>query len=494
MGNLTDDARDYTYTYDAFGRLVAVRNRSNSALVAEYRYNGLGFRTGWHYDADADGTVESGSPGDDPWYWFCNDERWRIVATFRHTDSYPKERFVFHAAGADGLGGSSYIDAVVLRDRDINSGWRVAGDGTLEERFYYCQNWRADVSLVLAASGASGGGVKERVKYSAYGVAQCITPADYNANGQVDLFDYNDFMDDYGSSRIRSDVNFDGQVDFDDYLDFIAAWDGGAGEEGGLPGSGQLSRASIASRIGYAGYEFDLSIAGSGTGGGAGKYHVRHRVYDAAMGRWTRRDPLGYVDGASVYEYVKAMAVVGRDMNGLDSVIGVGSGGVRLLSGPMAPSGPAIPGDQVPPGYTPYPCILMYPGADTTCQAECSLRGKDFAESRCFISPDGTNGRLVCVCVTREPACSPERYAELKWEFEVWNCHGVPTCNRTTPCDQVPAFISHIAHCIDIRTRINQECFEGGNYGHRQAVKQLISQLEKCAERLRQCNAKDAEQ
>ncbi|MDX2146601.1 MAG: hypothetical protein SFZ23_03685 [Planctomycetota bacterium] len=125
--------------------MVEVRNRSNSALVAEYRYNGLGFRTGWHYDADADGTVESGSPGDDPWYWFCNDERWRIVATFRDTDSFPKERFVFHAAGADGQGGSSYIDSVVLRDRDINSGWRAAGDGTLEERLYYCQNYASDV-------------------------------------------------------------------------------------------------------------------------------------------------------------------------------------------------------------------------------------------------------------------------------------------------------------------------------------------------------------
>ncbi|MDX2148689.1 MAG: hypothetical protein SFZ23_14340, partial [Planctomycetota bacterium] len=88
--------REPQHSPSVFGRLVAVRNRSNSALVAEYRYNGLGSRTGWHYDADADGTVESGSPGDDPWYWFCNDEGWRIVATFRHTDAYPKERFVFH--------------------------------------------------------------------------------------------------------------------------------------------------------------------------------------------------------------------------------------------------------------------------------------------------------------------------------------------------------------------------------------------------------------
>ncbi|MCW5777262.1 MAG: hypothetical protein KIS87_12560 [Phycisphaeraceae bacterium] len=45
-GDLTDDGRHYTCEYDAFGRLRRVKNRSNSALVSEYRYNGLGFRTG----------------------------------------------------------------------------------------------------------------------------------------------------------------------------------------------------------------------------------------------------------------------------------------------------------------------------------------------------------------------------------------------------------------------------------------------------------------
>ncbi|MBK9189401.1 MAG: hypothetical protein IPM33_10650 [Phycisphaerales bacterium] len=34
------------------------------------------------------------------------------------------------------------------------------------------------------------------------------------------------------------------------------------------------------------------------------------------MGRWTRRDPLGYVDGMGLCEYV-GMAVIGRDPNGL---------------------------------------------------------------------------------------------------------------------------------------------------------------------------------
>jgi YD repeat-containing protein len=43
VGNMTADGKDYTYTYDAFGRLRKVTS-TTPALVAEYRYNGLGFR------------------------------------------------------------------------------------------------------------------------------------------------------------------------------------------------------------------------------------------------------------------------------------------------------------------------------------------------------------------------------------------------------------------------------------------------------------------
>ncbi len=78
-------------------------NTQASALVAEYRYNGLGFRTAWHYDVDEDGTVENTS--DDPWFYFCYDERWRMVATYRSSDSTPKEQFAYHAAGYGGVDG-----------------------------------------------------------------------------------------------------------------------------------------------------------------------------------------------------------------------------------------------------------------------------------------------------------------------------------------------------------------------------------------------------
>jgi hypothetical protein len=62
----------------------------------------LGYRIGWHYAVTQsgggapDGTLDS----NDPWYYFCYDDRWRPVATYRASDSSPKERVVYHNAGA----------------------------------------------------------------------------------------------------------------------------------------------------------------------------------------------------------------------------------------------------------------------------------------------------------------------------------------------------------------------------------------------------------
>ena len=51
---------------------------------------------------------------------------------------------------------SAYTDGVVLRDRD------TTGDGTLDERVYYCQNWRADVAALVT----DAGGMLEWVRFT----------------------------------------------------------------------------------------------------------------------------------------------------------------------------------------------------------------------------------------------------------------------------------------------------------------------------------------
>jgi hypothetical protein len=49
------------------------------------------------------------------------------LETYRDDDADPKERFLYHAAGVGGWGGSLYIDAVVLRDRDSEKWFGKAG-------------------------------------------------------------------------------------------------------------------------------------------------------------------------------------------------------------------------------------------------------------------------------------------------------------------------------------------------------------------------------
>jgi RHS repeat-associated protein len=307
---------------------------------AMYRYNGLGYRIQWQYDENINFTLSSSER-----FYFLYDDRWRIVATFRDTDSSAKESFVYHAAGVAGRGGSSYIDSVILRDKDANTGWTSSGDGTLEDRVFYSQNWRADVVAITKDNGQP----VEFIRYTSYGVAQAFAAADVNRDGTVNSTDAADWDNLYSESpsgaAIPVDFDFDGSsFNPDDNDAFTAAYNEASGwTNGGLgAGGGKLSR--IGNRKGYAGYEYDPAIVA---------YHVRHRVYLPEIGRWTKRDPLGYVDGMSVYEYVGSMIVRSTDSTGLSActacqtvvaaVIGVG-----CSAGAMATCAAATPAGGVP--------------------------------------------------------------------------------------------------------------------------------------------------
>ncbi len=87
---------------------------------------------------------------------------------------------------------------------------------------------------------------------------------------------------------MRADLDLDGNIDGDD----ATLANGYVGRNLGWT---NLSHETVANRIGYAGYQKDINLD---------ICHVRNRVYDPHLGRWTQRDPLGYVDGMSLYEYI----------------------------------------------------------------------------------------------------------------------------------------------------------------------------------------------
>jgi RHS repeat-associated protein len=325
VGNLTDLARTVyrgantalthrRLVYDAFGRLVRAASVEgmDETDIALYRYNGLNMRLMWQDDADADSTLESSER-----FYVMHDERWRPVATFRDTDSTPKEAFVWHAAGVfsgAGFQPASYIDSLILRDRDNYTSstpnpMTSASDGTLEERRYFCQNWRADVVAVTKSDGTP----IEYVRYSAYGEPTVYPVADLNMDGVVNSTD-SGLWSDLLYSTSNASVYADTDLDWDGADD----WNSG-GADGdlfyesyavnlGLSGVGRVSSPGVSNRTGYAAYQWDQTL---------GAYHVRYRVYLPDIGRWTRRDPLGYEEGMSVLEYLNGQAVAYLDPYGL---------------------------------------------------------------------------------------------------------------------------------------------------------------------------------
>ncbi len=296
-GNQTDDGKDYKYEYDAFYRLRKVKQTGNSALVAEYRYNGLGFKIAEHADTDTDGDVDS----NDKWYYDAFDERWRQVSRFRESDTSPKEEFVAHAAGAGGRGGSSYIDLVICRYKDANTAWTSASDGVLEERLYYCQNQHADVVAIVGSDGTQ----KEGDRYSAYGVPFGLPGGDCDSDGDCDSADATQVQTwiDAPAYDVRGDVDLDGSVTASDKTIVQSAF-------GGVTlGRNMLSGTVVGNIIAVGGYR---SISD-----GVQLKAVRRRVYSNEIGYWTARDILGYQDSASLYEHVLSLPQGWLDPTGM---------------------------------------------------------------------------------------------------------------------------------------------------------------------------------
>jgi len=67
------------------------------------------------------------------------------------------------------------------------------------------------------------------------------------------------------------------------------------------------STSAYANEVLFAGYRYDSET---------GLYHVRHRMYHPPLGRWLQRDPAGYKDALSTYEYARSRPAVALDPMG----------------------------------------------------------------------------------------------------------------------------------------------------------------------------------
>ena len=161
-----------------------------------------------------------------------------------------------------------YIDAPVLRDRDADAdpatGDLGLGGSGLEERLYYL----TDVNMNVRSLVDTNDDAVERYAYDPYGRATILHGA-YGTDSEVD-----------NSS--------------------VCEWDE------------DTSGTDVANEILFCGYRLNPET---------GLYHVRNRDYHPTLGRWLQRDPLGYVDGMSLYEYVGSAPISDTDALGLAKVL-----------------------------------------------------------------------------------------------------------------------------------------------------------------------------
>jgi len=166
-GNLTTDAQGRTLAYDAWSRLVSVKNAAGTE-VARYEYDGLNRRI-----VEQVGTLASPAAATaairDVYY---SQDRQALEERVRTSPSQ-----VAATADTRFIWSPVYVDAMVARDRNAD-GNTTTGTGGLEQRVYALQDANWNTTAIIAATGVPGvaaGTVINRFAYTPYGESQTLT-------------------------------------------------------------------------------------------------------------------------------------------------------------------------------------------------------------------------------------------------------------------------------------------------------------------------------
>ena len=304
-------------TYDAWNRLVQVEYAGTGSMIdirATYTYLGLHQRATSLLDTDQD--APNLTP--DELTYFFYDPSWRLLER-RVNDSYAST----WSAGTIGwddldpsgqgsgvdpsvdqyIWGTQYIDQLLYWQHD-GDGDGDFTDGSNDRRYYAVLDRNFSV---IGLKRDTSSEFEERVRYTPYGQAQAFPKADINNDGSASTSDLTTLLGQLGKSIgdgtyiAEADLNHDGSITTTDLTIYLGA----SGIS--IPASALSALNSI---VGYNGYLYEQAT---------GLYCVRNRWYDADTGRWISRDPLEYVDGTNLYQYVGSNALGFVDPYGLET-------------------------------------------------------------------------------------------------------------------------------------------------------------------------------
>lgn len=131
-GNMTKDETGRTFEYDAWNRLIRVKNSGGTTLIT-YAYDAMNRRI-------------SENPGTTRDFYYS--ASWQVL-----------EERVSGTARVQYLWAPMYVDALILRDRDSDN------NGSLDQRHFVQQDANWNVTSIVS----SGASVQERYAYDAYG-------------------------------------------------------------------------------------------------------------------------------------------------------------------------------------------------------------------------------------------------------------------------------------------------------------------------------------
>ncbi|MFO0962144.1 MAG: RHS repeat-associated core domain-containing protein [Phycisphaerales bacterium] len=301
----------WTYKHDRWGRLTQVDFTAGSTPQPALRaqYTGLGMRC--VVDRAPDSWVPPAAPTVSQRRLGYFDLGWQLLEE-QIDDDLP-----LATSGAESdidqveqlVWGMRHVDDLVLRR--VNSNYAGGADTDFSDAGDRAgDQFLGDLQFSVVAAVDSAGALLERVEYDAYGQAQHHWPEGITGapGGGVVAADSTAASGAVGKSIGQTGYLADADLDRSGTVtaaeaSAVAAKVGTAG----IP-AGRIS--AYGNTVGWCGYRFNA---------GPDLLTVRFRHYDPAPGvaRWLERDPAGYMDGASLYQYVTMQPTSGSDPVGL---------------------------------------------------------------------------------------------------------------------------------------------------------------------------------
>ncbi|MFO0860596.1 MAG: RHS repeat-associated core domain-containing protein [Phycisphaerales bacterium] len=362
------------FIYDAWNRLVRVERREGAESptnnttkpVASYTYNALNWRVTERvrWPGDTDTLPNPSIPGYTRTRVFFFSSEWQALDVLEDRLAEPTlEPLVSSPFTPDSetqflWGARDKDELLAVRTRALTnaSGATINPPTPWTDPAVNTLYTLSDSALSVVAFVSPSGRIRESRLYDAYGNLSRHLLGDLNADGLVDDTDFGIFNAAYdlydcagtaggdasagvlGNTLTKwgcpADLNGDWVVDDADFSIFAAGYNQMIPEQDALV-SGNAAGGGMLWGPGWTGAWYDPAT---------GLWLSRNRWYDPLAGRWITRDPAGYVDGLSLYLYVKGNPFLFRDPSGLYSlgelaqigwagVRGAGSGAVNVAIG-----------------------------------------------------------------------------------------------------------------------------------------------------------------